>query len=66
VDAFHPLIVGWDASGGCLILSFGSAVSLVISKSIELIGESCSHNHQTIESVSLESDSVLWEIGRGT
>jgi hypothetical protein len=52
-----------DASGRVLVLYFGSAVSVVIGRSIEMISDGCYREHATLASVSFESNSALERIG---
>jgi hypothetical protein len=52
-----------DASGRVLIFFLGSAVSVVIRRSAQTIGECCFARHDTLMSVSFESDSALERIG---
>jgi hypothetical protein len=52
-----------EASGRVLVIFFGSAVSIVIGRSIEMIGDGCFYCHDTLTSVSFESGSVLERIG---
>jgi hypothetical protein len=46
-----------------VVVDFRSAASLVISHSVDRIGEDCFLDRQTLERVSFESVSVLREIG---
>jgi hypothetical protein len=52
-----------DASGRRLVRYFGSALSLVIGRSVEMIGDACFKSHETLASVVFESDSILERIG---
>jgi hypothetical protein len=52
-----------EACGRVLVAYFGSAVSIVIGRSVETIGDHCFNDCGTLTSVSFESDSVLERIG---
>jgi hypothetical protein len=52
-----------EACGRVLVFYFGSAVSIVIGRSVEMIGDNCFNDCDTLTSVSFESDSVLERIG---
>jgi hypothetical protein len=51
-----------EACGRMLVAYFGSAVSIVIGRSVEMIGDGCFYCHDTLMSVLFESDSVLERI----
>jgi hypothetical protein len=51
-----------EASWRMLVFYFGSAASIVIGRSIEMIGDGCFRVHETLTNVAFESDSVLERI----
>jgi hypothetical protein len=53
-----------DTSGGGLIRYRVWAVSLVIPKSLEMIGNGCFLGNETLESITFEADSVVQRVGK--